>query len=83
MKTRRACLQFELQGISPSFVGAYILAGDMMLGADNLKALDDGKVVTEFRRRSRQVFLPVAGPRFDHHKFLDPQSKATASKPNL
>ena len=70
METSRARLQFEAQSVAPIFVAGSVLPGDRKIGADNLKALNDGKVRSH-RRGSRRGVLPVAGPCFDHHQVLD------------
>jgi hypothetical protein len=83
MKTRRADLQFKPQSVAPPFVKGCALSGGKMVGADYLKALDDGKVMTRLRRRRRGVFLPFAGPCFDHHGVLNRQPTAPACRPKL
>src|ERR1700691_1464759 len=82
MKTSRPRLQFEPQSAAPFFFAARVLPSDMMIGADNLKALNDGKVMTRWRRRRRRVFLPVAGPCFDHHQVLDRRPTTHRARPN-
>ena len=82
MKTRRARLQFKCQSGAPAVVVVCVLLGDTMLAADNLKALNNGKVMRRLGRRRQRVFLPVARPCFDHHQVPDRRPTATASKSN-
>ena len=43
----------------------------MILAADNLKALNNRKVVARLWLRGRQIVLRGARPHFHHHKLLD------------
>src|SRR6185312_12954861 len=78
MKPRGARLQFQSQGIAPG-VAIRRVSRAMVLGIDDLKALNSGKVMARLGPGGRQIVLPGAWPRFHHHKLPKQDCRKTGA----
>src|ERR1700730_17709033 len=66
MQARRARLQLQSQRVAPSLLAAFCRA--VILGADNLDALNNRKVVARLWLSSRRIVLHRGLPLFHHQK---------------